>query len=61
MKEALMRLASSRKREGGTTLEELRVRLASGLKRHFHAKREDGLLSGRVRSGGWEGVAWFLI
>ena len=29
-------------------MEELRVRLANSLKRHFHAKRADGLLSGRA-------------
>jgi hypothetical protein len=48
VKAALSRLASKRRPETGSAVEELRVRLANSLKRHFHAKRADGLLSGRA-------------
>ena len=48
VKAALARLASKRLPETGSAVEELRVRLANSLKRHFHAKRADGLLSGRA-------------
>ena len=40
--------ARRRRLPTGTPLEELRVRLATSLKRHFHAKRADGLLSTRA-------------
>ena len=49
LKSALSRVASTtRSRAASTHLEELRVRVAAGLKRHFCAKRAAGLLSARA-------------
>ena len=49
LKSALSRVASTmRPRAASTHLEELRVRVAAGLKRHFGAKRAAGLLSARA-------------
>jgi hypothetical protein len=48
LKSALSRVASARPRGSGTHVEELRVRVATALKRHFHAKRAAGLLSARA-------------